>query len=33
LRISEAIVEKLLKRVRRKLHAANRAAVAHRFHS
>ena len=33
LRISEAIVEKLLKRVRRKLHTANRAAVAHRFHS
>jgi len=33
LRVSEALVEKLLKRVRRKLHAANRAQVAHRFHS
>ncbi len=33
LRVSEAVVEKLLKRVRRKLHAANRAQVAHRFHS
>ena len=31
LRVSEAVVEKLLKRVRRKLHAANRAEVAHRF--
>jgi len=33
LRVSEAVVEKLLKRVRRKIHAANRAQVAHRFHS
>jgi DNA-binding NarL/FixJ family response regulator len=33
LRVSKAVVEKLLKRVRRKLHAANRAQVAHRFHS